>query len=99
MAATDPQVSVGALLRRYRMAIGLTQEELAEQASVSARSISDLERGLNRRSRVETIRLLADALHLSAQERGAFTAAARERAPLSTPQTIGDHPPTTCPPP
>jgi transcriptional regulator with XRE-family HTH domain len=35
----------GDLLRRYRLAAGLTQEELAEQAHLSPRAISDLERG------------------------------------------------------
>lgn len=34
------------LLRRHRLAVGLTQEELAEQAHFSARGISDLERGV-----------------------------------------------------
>jgi len=92
MTAAHPRVSIGELLRQYRMASGMTQEELAERASVSARSISDLERGLDRRSRAETICLLADALHLSEEERAAFVAAARGRAPLSAPQTPGDHP-------
>lgn len=35
----------GHLLKRLRTAGDLTQEELAERASVSVRSISDLERG------------------------------------------------------
>ena len=33
------------LLRRYRKAAGLTQNTLAERASLSARTISDLKRG------------------------------------------------------
>ena len=33
------------LLRRYREAAGLTQETLAQRAGLSARGISDLERG------------------------------------------------------
>ncbi len=36
----------GELLRRSRVATGLTQEELAERAGLSARGISDLERGV-----------------------------------------------------
>ena len=36
----------GDLLRRYRLEAGLTQEALAEGSALSARAISDLERGL-----------------------------------------------------
>lgn len=39
----DEHPSVGALVRRWRGAAGLTQEELAERAGMSARAISDLE--------------------------------------------------------
>jgi predicted ATPase/DNA-binding XRE family transcriptional regulator len=70
----------GALLRRSRMAAGLTQEELAEAAGLSARGISDLERGVNSRPRQETVRLLLDALNLSPGERRAFETAARVRS-------------------
>ena len=71
----------GGLLRRLRADAGLTQEELAEAASLSPRSVSDLERGINLTARKDTARLLADALHLSGQERALFEAAARGRAP------------------
>jgi transcriptional regulator with XRE-family HTH domain len=57
------------LLRQYRVAAGFTQEELAERAGLSARAISDLERGVKQTPRRETLRLLVDALHLSADER------------------------------
>jgi transcriptional regulator with XRE-family HTH domain len=43
----DP--AFGALLRRYREEAGLTQEALAERAGLSARGISDLERGIRHR--------------------------------------------------
>ena len=36
------------LLLRYRMAAGLSQEDLAERAGLSRRGISDLERGARR---------------------------------------------------
>ena len=36
--------SFGDLLRGYRVAAGVTQEELAERAGLSVRAISDLER-------------------------------------------------------
>ena len=39
------ETEFGDLLRRYRTAAGLTQEELAERAGLSTRGISDLERG------------------------------------------------------
>jgi transcriptional regulator with XRE-family HTH domain len=35
----------GALLKRSRMAAGLTQEALAERANLSTRAVSDLESG------------------------------------------------------
>src|SRR5260370_6603575 len=58
--------SFGDLLRRYRLAAGLTQEELAEQAGLSVRGLSDLERGARRAPRRETVQMLAQPLHLSA---------------------------------
>ncbi|HKS69910.1 MAG TPA: helix-turn-helix domain-containing protein, partial [Ktedonobacterales bacterium] len=44
MAAPQP-LTLGALLRRFRLAAGLTQEELAEKASLSVNAISAIERG------------------------------------------------------
>src|SRR5207249_2106302 len=67
----------GDLLRRYRLAAGLTQEELAERARLSPRAISDLERGLRTRPWRDTVQFLADALQLGAPERATFEAAAR----------------------
>ena len=55
----------GGLLRRYRTAAALSQEELAARAGLSPRGISDLERGARTAPRLETVRLLADALGLS----------------------------------
>lgn len=71
----------GALLRGVRVAAGLTQEELAEAARVSVRSVSDLERGINRTARKDTARLLADALGLTGAERELFEATALGRVP------------------
>ena len=39
-------LAFGGLLRHLRPEAGLTQEELAEAASLSSRSVSDLERGV-----------------------------------------------------
>ena len=71
----------GELLRQLRADAGLTQEELAEAADLSPRSISDLERGVSLTARKDTARLLADALGLSGSQRALFEAAARGRAP------------------
>ena len=64
------------LLKQYRARARLSQEELAEQAGLSVRTISDLERGLKQRPRTATVRLLVAALGLSKLEQAAFEAAA-----------------------
>ncbi len=66
----------GTLLRRYRTLAGLSQEALAARASISTRAVSDLERGINRAPRAETLELLASALALTPEERAALIAAA-----------------------
>ena len=71
----------GGLLRQLRAETGLTQEELAEAAGLSPRSVSDLERGINRTARKDTAELLAGALGLAGPARPLFVAAARGRAP------------------
>ena len=67
----------GGLLRQLRADAGLTQEELAEAAGLSPRSVSDLERGINLSARKDTARLLADALGLAGPQRDLFETAAR----------------------
>jgi predicted ATPase/transcriptional regulator with XRE-family HTH domain len=80
----DPAASFAALLRRHRIATGLSQEALAERAGLSARAISDLERGARRAPYRETVRLLADALDLMPADRMALEAAVdRGRGPLA----------------
>src|SRR6266700_4986865 len=71
----------GALLKRYRMAAGLTQEALAERASLSTRAVSDLERGLSRAPRYDTLDLLTRAMNLEAEPQAALFAAARPALP------------------
>jgi predicted ATPase/DNA-binding XRE family transcriptional regulator len=73
--------ALGGLLRRLRDAAGLTQEELAERAGVSARTISDVERGLREGVYRETAERIATALGLAADQRVRFEAAARRRRP------------------
>ena len=68
-------VAFGTRLRRFREAAGLTQEELASMAGLSAKAISTLERGARRRPYPHTVRSLADALKLSEDERATLLAA------------------------
>ncbi len=77
-------IGFGTLLRRLRLAAGLTQEGLAERAGVSARAISDLERDPTRRPRLDGVTLLADALGLDPTGRADLLAAARPEAAAST---------------
>ena len=70
----------GDLLRRLRAETGLTQEELAERAGISARTISDIERALRGSVYRDTASRLAEALNLEGLERAALQSAARRRA-------------------
>ena len=67
----------GLLLRRFRTAAALSQEELAERAGLSVRALGDLERGVHQAPRLTTVRLLADALPLSESQRADLLAASR----------------------
>jgi transcriptional regulator with XRE-family HTH domain len=82
--ATRNLPSFGDLLRRYRTAAALSQEELAERAGVSVRALSDLERSVHRALRLETVRMLADALGLGENERAGLLTAARPAVPPVT---------------
>ena len=79
----EPALSFAGLLRQFRTEARLTQEELAEAAGLSPRSVSDLERGVNRTARKDTALLLADALNLAGEVRVLFVAAARGRGPAA----------------
>jgi class 3 adenylate cyclase/tetratricopeptide (TPR) repeat protein/DNA-binding XRE family transcriptional regulator len=79
--AEQAALSFGGLLRQLRAEARLTQEELAEAAQLSPRSVSDLERGINRTARKDTAELLAGALGLTEPVRALFVAAARGRGP------------------
>ena len=79
MSYMDPMASVaspearqpGKVLRSYRLRAGFTQEDLAEAAGISARSVSDIERGKQSPS-PRTTRRLAEAMGLSADQRDRF---------------------------
>jgi len=81
--AEQPSLSFAGLLRQLRAEAKLTQEELAEAAGLSPRSVSDLERGINRTARKDTALLLASALGLAGPTGELFVAAARGRAPAA----------------
>jgi transcriptional regulator with XRE-family HTH domain len=81
--AEQPVLGFAGLLRQLRAEARLTQEELASAATLSPRSVSDLERGINRTARKDTAVLLAGALGLAEPVHGAFVAAARGRAPAA----------------
>jgi predicted ATPase/transcriptional regulator with XRE-family HTH domain len=81
--AEQPALSFAGLLRQLRAEARLTQEELAEAAKLSPRSVSDLERGISRTARKETALLLADVLGLAGPVRVVFVAAARGKAPAA----------------
>ncbi len=70
----------GALLKRHRLAAGLTQEALAGRAGLSSKAVSDLERDPDRLPRLGTVTLLADALGADQDARAELLAAARPPA-------------------
>jgi predicted ATPase/DNA-binding XRE family transcriptional regulator len=71
----DHEAPFGAELKRLRDAAGLTQEELASRAGLTAKAVSALERGVRRRPYPHTVRSLADALNLTDAERASLQAA------------------------
>jgi predicted ATPase len=73
----DDRLPFGLVLKRFRLAAGLTHEALAERASLGARTISDLERGVSRAPRADTLALLVAALNLSPAQQAQLEAAAR----------------------
>jgi transcriptional regulator with XRE-family HTH domain len=81
--AGQPAPTFSGLLRRLRAEAGLTQEQLAEAAGLSPRSVSDLERGINRTARKDTAMLLSGALGLAEPTSALFVAAARGLVPAA----------------
>jgi predicted ATPase/transcriptional regulator with XRE-family HTH domain len=89
-AATQP--SLAELLREHRTRSGMTQEELAAAAEISTRSVSDLERGITRTARRDTVARLVAALGLTADAAELFAAVARRRTSRSGPTQAGPSP-------
>jgi tetratricopeptide (TPR) repeat protein/transcriptional regulator with XRE-family HTH domain len=82
--ADSPRNFAG-VLRELRRRAQVTQQELADAAGLSLRTVSDLERGVATTPQKETVRLLADAMGLIGPERTRFETAARGH-PLAGPQ-------------
>jgi transcriptional regulator with XRE-family HTH domain len=80
-------VAFGTRLRRLRKAAGLSQEELASRAGLSAKAISSLERGARKRPYPHTGRSLADALELAEDERASLLEAV-QRGCVGAPATV-----------
>jgi transcriptional regulator with XRE-family HTH domain len=74
------QPSFGALLRRYRLAAGISQERLAERAGLSVQALSALENGRRQAPYRHTVAVLARALGLPPDEAAALeSTVVRER--------------------
>ena len=92
--ATESE-TFGSSLRRFRTAAELTQEELAERAGLSVRSISDIERGLNRSPYQATVERLIEALACSDEAAATLQASVSRRRGPATP--VAEQPLTNLP--
>ncbi|MER6202289.1 helix-turn-helix domain-containing protein [Streptomyces sp. NPDC001586] len=68
----------GEVLRGHRRAARLTLEQLAEVSGVSARTLSDMERGRSKGPQARTVTALADALKLDGSARTRLVELARD---------------------
>jgi len=64
---TDVKIQLGCVIKQLRIQRGLTQEHLAEKASLHRTYLSDIERGARNPS-LETLVRLATALQTSLEE-------------------------------
>ncbi len=74
----EPQF--GVLLRRHRLARGLSQEELSELSGLSVRAIINIESGKTARPYRDSVRALVDALALTGPQREQLIVLARRFA-------------------
>lgn len=88
----DVRDLLGPVLKQLRAAAGLTQEELAERSGISARTVSDVERGLRTAVYTHTAQRLAAALGLQEEARRRFEAVARGRATTPPQPASGEVP-------
>lgn len=86
----DDGGAFGSYLRACRRAAGLSQQELAERAGLSSRTIGNMERGASKWPYRDSLHRLADALELRDNARARFIAAAGRRlAPDAVPGGTG----------
>jgi predicted ATPase/transcriptional regulator with XRE-family HTH domain len=74
---TDSPGPFAEMLRRRRLASGLSQRELARRSGLSERAVRDLERGATARPRHHSMRALADALGIAGDDLTGFASAWR----------------------
>jgi transcriptional regulator with XRE-family HTH domain len=86
--ASGVGTSPGAWLRRQREVAGLTQEELAERAGLTVRTIRNLERGRTRSPHARSISMLAGALGLPEAVPGELTRWYRVQHPHGYPRPV-----------
>ncbi|WP_084557572.1 ATP-binding protein [Hamadaea tsunoensis] len=81
----DDRGLFGESVRRHRLRLGLTQEDLAARSGLGLRTLRDIETGRIIRPRPATVRLLADAFGLADTERAEFhqSSGGREAAPAA----------------
>ncbi len=84
----ERSTTFGARLRSLREDAGLSQEELASRAGLTAKGIGALERGERKRPYPHTVRSLADALGLAGDEREAFVARVPKRTGMAFTTTV-----------
>jgi predicted ATPase/DNA-binding XRE family transcriptional regulator len=92
---TEAPVPFGTLLRRHRLAAGLSQEALAERAGLSARAVRALEGGQRRAPHPHTVRQLARALRLAPADRARLEAAVARRLAPAPPDPAATNLPLT----
>src|SRR3954469_7886301 len=84
--------SFATLLRRHRRRVGASQRELAERAGLSVATVRDLEQGRTRQPQPSSVRALATALGLGADEAATLqdAAAVTDTAPGRPASADGD---------
>lgn len=79
---------VGELVRYHRGRVGMTQEQLAEKASMSTAALVRLESGEVKRPRAGTLGKLAGALGVDPVELAGFVAPRQEEPRSGRPETV-----------
>jgi predicted ATPase len=86
----DHRTSFGEQLRCWRLRAGFTQELLAERAGLATVAVAALERGLRRSPYPHTVAALAEALGLSAEERGLLVDVLAKAAGRGRPRVVAE---------